>query len=166
MLKIFVMAIVFSVEILSSIVLAKPRVTVLEMDVQQNIEDATKLSDLASDLVDESLFNSGKFVVLVPYKYFDDLKEENPEYRNKILDADYIVISQLIIEPVSKKHKITHHIDFVQDDIVIWSDEVSRKVNLNKLNRNEKYNVVHKLTNKVMKKFFKSIDSGKIILKE
>lgn len=156
MLKIFIMAVIFSVEIFTSVVLAKPRVMVLEGE-KQNV--AAEWSELASEFVEENLFSSGKFDLIMSDKELADFKKKFPEYAGiKMLGADYVVISRLAI----KKFKLIQRVDLVEDSVVIWSGEASKNFSAT----DDWRSVVRRLSDKVMKKFFKALDSGKILLKE
>lgn len=162
MLKIFVMAIIFSVEIFTSVVLAKPRVTVVETG-------ASDWSRLAAEFVEQYLFDSGKFTLIMNDEELADFKKNFPEYASvKSPGADYIVISRLDVEPAGRadKFKITHRVDFERNGVVIWSGEADKNFSAKKAAPKDWSDAVYKLTDKVAKKFFKAIDSGKIVLKE
>lgn len=162
MLKIFVLAVIFSVEIFSSVVFAKPRVMVMETG-------ASDFSKLAAEFVEQDLSNSGRFTLVMSSEELEEFKKIFPEYVNvKSVDANYIVISQLDVEPAGRadKFKITHRVDFVQDNVVLWSGEADKKISAKKAELKDWREAVYRLTGKVMKKFFKAVDSGKIVLKE
>lgn len=162
MLKILVVAIIFSVEIFSSVAFAQPRVMVVAAG-------ASEFSELAAEFVQEKLSGSDKFNLILNNEEFDEFRKNFPEYAElKPLVANYIVVSQLEIEPAGRadKFKITHRVDFVQDSAVIWSGEADKKFSAKKATEKNWRDAVYRLTGKVMKKFFRAIDSGKIVLKE
>ena len=162
MLKIFVMAVIFSVEIFTSVVFAKPRVMVVE-------NGASEFSETAAIFVQQSLFDSGKFILIENEAELEEFRKNFPEYADiKPLSANYIVVSRLDVEPAGRaeKFKITHRVDFMEGNTVLWSGAAAKNFNLNKMTPAERHNALYKLTGKVMKKFFKAVDSGKIVLKE
>ena len=162
MLKIFVMAVIFSVEIFTSVVSAKPSVMVLETG-------ASEFSELAAEFVEQNLFESGKFDLVMNNAELEDFRKKFPEYADvELPGANYIVISRLEIETAGRadKFKITHRVDFMEGNAVLWSGAAAKNFNLNKMTPVERHNALYKLTGKVMKKFFKAVDSGKIVLKE
>lgn len=162
MLKILVVAVIFSVEIFSSVAFAKPRVTVVEAG-------ASEFSELAAEFVQEKLSGSDKFDLILNDAELEEFRKNFPEYAElKPLFANYIVVSQLEIEPAGRadKFKITHRVDLIQDSAVIWSGEADKNFSAKKAEEKDWWEAIYKLTGKVMNKFFKAIDSGKIVLKE
>ena len=162
MLKIFVMAVIFSVEIFTSVVFAKPSVMVLETG-------ASEFSELAAEFVEQNLFDSGKFDLVMNNAELEDFRKKFPEYADvELPGANYIVISRLEIETAGRadKFKITHRVDFMKGNAVLWSGEADKKFSAKKAEQKDWHDAVFKLTDKVMKKFFKAVNSGKIVLKE
>lgn len=164
MLRIFVMAVIFIVEIFSSVVFAKLRIAVLPTENQQNALPASFNAGeykRAAEYVIESLFDSGKFLIF-------DL--EAAEINNvEMPELDYLVANQLNFEPTSRanKFKIVQRIDFVKDNTVIWSSEASKTIKLQKADMRERLNlenVIIKLTDKNVARLIKDIDSGALIL--
>lgn len=170
MLRIFIMAMIFSVGIFSSSAFAQPTISVFEIKTPQALTGADFETAAAENFMFH-LMNTGKFKVYESealQKEMNELLEELGYKASVPVEPEYRAFSQLITVPANRvnrnKLEMRYRVFLVHNNSVIWSAESSKIFSVREVTVEDLIDAVYLLSLKVIQKLVRDIDSEKLVL--